>query len=207
MGGAIAVGFRFPNGEVKVQERSTNTIPYWFNNIRLFNFDEDYINKYRSALRDDSHDLPLAPYGYGLILVDYMTNNLLGMQGYTGLGFRDPVHLHPNFCDADDKAVYRELLLQGRISVRRYKDNRTITDEPPFPKEMSIEQLMTIANQLRVSPDYVRFKIDFSPLHIINFGEGSAEECDKFLDKLYDLKFDISDSDLEGWKDYKASFD
>lgn len=94
MGGMVAIAARYTNGEVVKFKTSTNFFDYQMNAPHLIN-EEHFKQKVleHNLLRDDS--LPeeefenydsrksiLAPYDYGIILLDYAKNTILSCNDY-----------------------------------------------------------------------------------------------------------------------------
>ena len=130
MGGVVAVGFRFPDGKIVCQERWTNSMPYWLNDVRIFNGDISHLNEYIKSA--ENHDrIPVAPHGYGLVFVDYISKKFMSMQDYTYFGNIDPISIISKYRD-NDKSRFDSLLREKRIkiSIHKSKDEIIIQDLP-----------------------------------------------------------------------------
>jgi hypothetical protein len=93
MGGAVAFATRFSNGEVGCMDVWTNPLPYLIKTKQvMLDRDEDAVRTHykecREVMERDGtpmhEDAPLAPLGYGLVVLDFKANVLLSMQNYTG---------------------------------------------------------------------------------------------------------------------------
>ena len=99
MGGGIAVTARRANGEILRMCRWTNPLPFFFQNMRFVGGDESHLDEYLEQWHDFMRQAPegdemdremvahdkLAPYWYGLVVIDYQTKKVLSLQGYSAL--------------------------------------------------------------------------------------------------------------------------
>jgi hypothetical protein len=97
MGGMVTIAARYKNGEVIKFKTSTNFFDYQMNSPHLIN--EEYFKQQvleNELLRDkdlaeeefrnyDSRKAILAPYEYGIILLDYANNTFLSCNDYNAL--------------------------------------------------------------------------------------------------------------------------
>ncbi len=158
MGGSVAVGFRFTDGSTFVQERWTNNLPFWFKDAKLYNGDMDHVNRYIRMDQEYPTQVPLAPLGYGLVLVDYLSNHLLSMQHYTRFDLEDPVHmaLITKLSEEDfgyEAVRYKGLLAENRLSMKIYrvvrkKDGHQRIDEVKRLLTGEFSDLLEANNQL-----------------------------------------------------------
>jgi len=103
MGGSIAVTMRTPDGTIHKMCRWTNILGWVVTNLRLAQKDPEHIKKvlkpwqdmradwlkgkpYKYPMTDVyGHYDHLAPYGYGLVVIDMVNDVILSWQGYTNL--------------------------------------------------------------------------------------------------------------------------
>jgi len=79
--------------------RWTNPLPFFFQNMRFVEGDESHLDEYLGQWHDFVLQAPkgddldremvahnkLAPYWYGLVVIDYQTRKVLSLQGYSAL--------------------------------------------------------------------------------------------------------------------------
>lgn len=96
MGGSLMVVIREENGTVHKQERWDSSLCSFVKNVRLFRKDKGYLSRFVESWQEEIefyrvHEggyLPqsyLAPFMYGLVVVDMQQNVILDMQGEVGL--------------------------------------------------------------------------------------------------------------------------
>lgn len=207
MGGSVAVAFRFPDGEIIAQERHTNPLPFWFTHPRLLRGERDFIDRY---IRDANHPdpIPVAPLGYGLVLVDYVSKTLFSMQGYTNLHLLEPVSVMTRArWGGDDEMefgnLHRLLIQENRLRVV----NRVTEEVTPLPAEITdAAGLADHAKTLYANSNgdaYFAYALDSSPLTVIDYTD-EADSARKFLAKLDEIGFPLTDVDREVWKEWIA---
>lgn len=120
MGGQISVGFRFESGEILCFETHTNHLPNWLKTSEvLFDKNESYIREYIAESNDKYPDsftpMPLAPFGYGLLVYDFKGNGLYTRQNYFG-----PAHFFgiDIYGQSGKKESIRKLSETGKLTVR-----------------------------------------------------------------------------------------
>lgn len=116
MGGSVAVTLRDIDGTVHKMCRSTNNMPFYFCNEKLYQKDRDHIARYLdwwhefkakscSTTNKDGESVIsagksldpveafniehgfLAPVDYGLVVIDLMSETILSHQGYTSFDY------------------------------------------------------------------------------------------------------------------------
>ena len=205
MGGSVAVAIRKKSGEVICKEGWTNDTPYWFKNVRMRNGDEEWIDAYLSTLSGDS-DLPLSPEGYGLTVIDFVTNHFLTMQGYCG---------YDNFSELDGfgsmkeemNKVFREQAEAGLLTAKIFLRNEKTPILEYLPAETAMERAKAIYdvlwdrkyNEQEREYSYVSFLIDMKPMIYMHYGDPSTSSCQKFRSKLIELGFNLTIEDEAGW--------
>lgn len=92
MGGTVGFTLRLPDGTERRGTTYTNWTPFFLNNPALFECDEKHLKGLVDTMQKDYDQYPgdrnpyLAPYGYGLIVVDCQKKCLYHCQGYTSYG-------------------------------------------------------------------------------------------------------------------------
>jgi hypothetical protein len=88
MGGAVTVVLREENGKTHVQDRWTNPLPCFVNNIRFVEKSPEHILEYLNNANQETNvnPIPLAPAGYGLVVLDQQENRILSYQDYCSFG-------------------------------------------------------------------------------------------------------------------------
>src|ERR1700744_2030870 len=110
MGGSVAVAIRKRNGEIICRDRWTNSTPFYFKSLRMREGDEAFVQEYLDLAKDkkDAPHVPLAPLGYGLVVIDYVTNHMLSMQGYSSYDQFTELDAFGPIRDTDEKASFQE---------------------------------------------------------------------------------------------------
>ncbi len=106
MGGSIGFSIREKDGTEHRMCRWTNSMPYFINTPKFIHQDPQHLKKYLNtwyemvdsyksgAYKNEQFTMAdvyapypfLAPMGYGLVVVDYKSLNVLHLQGYTSFG-------------------------------------------------------------------------------------------------------------------------
>lgn len=130
MGGVVNVAIRLQDGRAFCQERSTNNMPYWFKNPRMFDGNEDHILGYVNMCANNNWNedryclgLPKSVENseYGLIVWDFKTNVILDNNHYS-----NPTRFHAGLLKTNNDEGFWDLVDSNRIKLRVYTD----TSEP-----------------------------------------------------------------------------
>jgi hypothetical protein len=211
MGGSLTVWFRFRDGSTAAQQRWTNPLPYWMHHPRMFRGDREFVQSYlENSGRVEPQ--PLAPTGYGLVVVDFAANRLLSMQDYTTFGRIHPSYLaDPEWLASREAAQYAALLAEGRL-CRELHGKRTghsphVIERIPVTLS-DVGELCGMARALLKRNAILKgvrwqFGVDTSPLQVEEFGFGSRSEAARMMARLDDLGFHVG-SDAETWNSWMA---
>jgi hypothetical protein len=83
MGGIVSVTIRRSDGKEYRKQRWTNHMPYYISNVKMLREDADHINEYVSYDNYTEKDYGLAPVEYGIVIVDFVTKQIVTKQQYT----------------------------------------------------------------------------------------------------------------------------
>lgn len=229
MGGAVAVTIRHKDGEENRMCLWTNVMPEFINNIRILRYNKKYINdfvynqwqcdvdkkeenKKNKKKAKISYYLKhpyLAPYDYGLIVLDYVTKNILTMQNYTTFGWEGGVflvskHYHERY------QAFEEFLNRDKvIAVQRIQDG---TDNVFEYVQLTSEQVLDTLKEEKAT--YYAYQYDFRPFTITNYQLDlpgrTLDRCviiNRFCCHLMDLGFKLSRKEFNIWKEYRQMYE
>ena len=170
MGGSVGFTIREENGKEHRMCRWTNCTPQYVNNSKFIEKDKTHLDNYLSIWYEmvdeytseeyKTKDLTmsdvyapnpfLAPMGYGLVVVDYQTNTVLHLQGYTGYGTINPASINnaEHSGDFDRIEDFRILATSNKLKTAMSfdeNDELTTIDISKF----SIEELYKICTERR----------------------------------------------------------
>lgn len=183
MGGQINMAFRFADGEACCFDRWTNNV--WpLANLAILDGDEQPVRDYIAMTRNndftvDPHlngrPVRLSTSGYGLILIDFMTQTIIDVNGYTSLfgGFH-AFELRKPMGDPDRDAYFsrryilvRDALASGRAVIRQHwpkgSDHRTVPSVERLTGIESMEKIEKDTDDDRRDNGYAVFSIDVAP--------------------------------------------
>lgn len=218
MGGYVALGFRFADGEVVCYETYTNHLPLWLKSKEVLvdqdeSYIKDYIAKALVEYPDDSFTVvPLAPSNYGLVFYDFKALKIHNRQSYFG-----PM----NFFDVDviSSEVSRERILKfaevGAISVA-YWDPKKNTYANPM-RLNNREEGISFANLLQ-DQTQAYYREAFSGKNVsrascscrlyvdskMRFIDHENDEWLAYMDDLIDDGIDIPKEAQEIWEGWNA---
>lgn len=217
MGGSVSVTIREPNGQEHRMLRWTNSMPWAINSVRMLSEKPDpaHLAQYLKNRNEWDEEGHLAPDGYGLVVVDFVTHTLLSHQGYTTFGRRPAVHLGNDisFCKPrrvrleelrralEDAEEYTECLqLKEWWDAKRIKEigrrqNREFFPEPKL-LQCSFEEMVLVTT--RDDRDYYEFRYDISPFTLLDAASSDTPLRD-VLTGLIAAGFKISPKEQELW--------
>ncbi len=213
MGGTIKVAIRLHDGSVTSDTRWTNNMPTWINSIEMVNDDAEYLRAYAhqpSDHRGDDHTI--APYGYGLVLIDAITHTIYSCNGYSQPGQIIPAKISNHEDDPESVANWKALMDAGRLSaVDGHHPDVPPIILPMVPGRGPVEEAYAL-RELEgdwKSPDrrFYDINIDLSPWRVIDYRE-SREGCELMRLHIKDSGFPFTEADDRAWDEYmKEKFD
>ncbi len=227
MGGNVGFTIREEDGKEHRMCRWTNSTPDFINHSKFIEKDKehlnDYLNTWYEMVEDynGSQELPmsscyvpgacLAPDGYGLIVVDYKTNTLLHLQGYTNYGRLLPSSI--NIATYDESPEAKEKIEDCKKLITTGK----ITKARAFSKELNehfieikdFDQVLLSISE-RFSTDEKRtllcdLIIDMNPWVIKRFDE-DAEGVKNFKNEVLSLGFILTEEENKQWDEFGENF-
>ena len=216
MGGSVGTAFRFANGEVVCLELWTNILPTFLKSKNIIvDKNEDVVRNFiKDEVENESPHISLAPYGYGLIVIDFQKNAFLSMQGYATFNSFSSIEANGK-ADKDRAENFMALVEAGRIeSVRSiFEDNKeTEHHTRMIESREQAEQVLDLARQTVESNPFniktwYNFKIIFEPTMEFHEFEETAEGARKFRQKLIDLDFKLDDEANTSWNDFISEYE
>lgn len=213
MGGTIKVAIRLHDESVVSDTRWTNNMPTWINSIEMVNDDADYLRQYaeqESSHRGDDHTI--APYGYGLVLIDAITHTIYSCNGYSLPGQITPAKIVIHAEDPEAVANWKALMDAGRLSaVDVYHPTVPPILLPMVPGRGPVDEAYAVRQLERDHEDGERrlymINIDLSPWRVLDYHE-SREGCELMRQHIKDSGFPFTEADDRAWDEYmKEKFD
>jgi hypothetical protein len=222
MGGTLAVTIRQANGTINKMARWTNAMPFFICNLKLVKEDpahlQNYLQKfdemradYLAHKDDQKFEFPmsdcygnhvyLAPTGYGLVVVDYQTKQILTMQGYSW------------FESTSLAGFINAIESKEKEEIQQFKDlanAQRLYFQPDFkgskqPIKDFAELQAIVKQQLAIRTVRGLLHFDLSPWKIIRFNE-SAAGLAKFKKTLRELGFVLTKEEQGMWKEYAKAY-
>jgi hypothetical protein len=188
-------------------------MPYWLKDIRIAQKDRAFIDRY-IADAEDPDPQPLAPCGYGLVVVDLKGERILDMQGYCHLGvFGHTDFDWPRENVEDDGLLHEPWLAEGRLRPKRYghwDGSPDVVGEPLKP-DVDVQAFMEAEENAAYAarpggdgPMAFRpvLEIDFSPLTYTRFRHGQVADLKA---EMAALGFTFSAEDEAAWAEFMES--
>jgi len=228
MGGPVAFATRFSNGDVVCMDVWTNPLPYLIKTkaVLLERNEQVVRNHYqecRGVMELDGvtpmhTDVPLAPLGYGLIVLDFKTRSLMSMQNYTsfdnfsdleacGLSDREKYESFLAFCDwgmiemtrrdyalEHEEADLGEVIYQKSAMIENAEEGKKIAE---IVKE-------GLQRRWRGGPrqtTFFRFKIKL-PFEYTVFTEFASRGAKDYRSKLKKLGFELDRPAQKLWREW-----
>jgi hypothetical protein len=228
MGGNLAITIREPNGKEHRMNRWTNPLPFFVNNVRLCDKDPDYLADYLKSwynmLADwekSEHgslkcELPmtacyapypfLAPFSYGLVVIDMMKHVILDLNGYSELGtlhdggVRTELQ-HPASHGLGPKDVpcenLKEFAERGQVvSFNQYKK------KPLDWRGKTFEEIKAFILDPANANKFGKIVLDMSPFKVERFEE-SPEGALKLRERVLELGFKLSKKEEKLWANWR----
>jgi len=237
MGGSVAVTLREPDGTDHRMCRWTNCLPYYVRNLKIVQKDPDHINNFLrqwERMREDyllhkddeqyefpmtpayAHYTLLAPYGYGLVVIDMQKERILDCQGYCSFDSEHGVHL------ANDNSFFPKYDRgdHDRLDAFKYEDEDEenvcyrwaqffnegrITKTTKWDKEkrkiVEVENFTSLTQAADNDVSEYEFHYDYSPFTITKFPEApdGLEEMKRVI--VEELGFVLSEEEEEQWEE------
>lgn len=253
MGGSVKVVVRKENGEILAMRRWTNSLSLLLKEKGCYeSTDSDEFKEYMKAYyemkadyeknkNNENYELNMTsayfdgedydkviPEGYGIVLVDHITKNVISSQGYTGkcetLFFRhrykeiDDLEInvfdHITAFDQDD--LFNRIKKQNFLSVnfpKRYLEYLSVDLEPVSLKGVFTlkefgEKLTELAknaarkNKKILDVGYFELEVDINGFNYLH-----DENIQKAQDKLAEIGFPLTEEELAGWEKFKKRYD
>ena len=235
MGGTVSVTVREEDGTEHRMERWTNALSHFVTNLKLCQKDPKHLKEYLSTWKDFEDDwkknghkfdrdkgnyevfenqmtpcyypaVGLAPVDYGLVVIDFKTNNILSMQGYTSLnvvlgssirmamgGYEDP----------DELDRFKELLYDRRITT--YETVAFgLGGSGTIKEDLTNAKPCQVLNRFKDDGRHVGIEylhVDLSPFTLEDFEE-SAQGALAMKGRLAELGFRYTKKEDKGWLDW-----
>lgn len=224
MGGTIALTVRDKAGKLHKMARWTNTMSNFIGSMGLINEDakhlqdylkvfqgmrEDYLKhkedkKFEFEMSDCYGDhVYLAPTGYGLVVVDYQTHQILTRQGYTrfyeqALASFQLTYNDDQISDPEEHQRFKDLANAGRLTV----EGRRPLDKSKSSKPVRIKdytELKQIADNRNLCLGTI--SLDLAPWKIKRFEETPAG-LKQLKKAVLGLGLKLTKTEEQLWKKY-----
>lgn len=237
MGGTVAVFHRDPDGNERMMHRHTSMLGYAPKSLRFYQKDPEWVRLFNEPwdkMREDMEkngpdgpfdyhmtdcylpeDLytPVAPYGYGLVVLDQVNDVILTSQGYTSFDYISGAGVSIDIQgrvigDTEETRVYtrfKELYDAGRItsaSISTMGGKKNISLHP-YTFDEIIEKISVAFDPDDPSQwEFVLFNVDIYPFKIEEFKESNLEDQRGFMERLGDLDIQLNDCDILAWEEH-----
>ena len=200
MGGGIAVTIREENGTEHRMSAHTNYLPILIDNIRLVHKEDEHLRAYFTEVEREPMTQPLlAPYEYGLVVVDLVENAILSQQGYWEPGiiygiavknWSSGTHYGPR---QDGVRLY-EFYDEGRI--------KQVYDSINPRREVALPGTWEETRQLAKSNPFLDFKLDLSPFRVIRYAPDDPLATVEMKREIQRQGFTLSEAEEARWRRY-----
>lgn len=197
MGGSIKVTVRFAEDRVESQMRWTNTLPYHFRTPKIINDPVQHWRDYLdtpSEYREEGENV-VAPDGYGLVVVDFVTMTVAHANGYSGLVDRVP---STAVMDSEDLADLQWFIdnKRARLNMVDIVGQKAVTTFTPF---QSIDEMETLVAARR--PAYFdMLEYDITPWSVLSFDD-DAKGMSGLKGWLINAGFAIDEVAWKSWRE------
>lgn len=232
MGGKIRVVYRQEDGTVHTRDRWTNRLGHYLKSHRIAEREHDWMMRYfspaermdRHKEKEDTH-LAVSPSGYGIVVVDFMANQLLAVQNYTSIDRISPAEATGEFYrpESREEAIRNFIEMPDhRLHVRRrvfttFQQNTTFEDvhEDPLTQaeahtmaRVLMREYMEQNNIFRERVDTMitpekhiqsDFLIDFSPLDTLLNSDDDATSLVLVRDRMVATGFVFTPGEAKAW--------
>lgn len=143
MGGEVRIVYRQEDGLIHTRNRYTNSMGRFLKSHRVAERDHQHMmeffdnkNRVDQHLDRETTLLMLAPHGYGIVVVDFMANQIMAVQNYTSLQRIAPSEATGAFYRPEHRAECVKFftdMADGRLSIKRrdytvFQQNTTHVD-------------------------------------------------------------------------------
>jgi hypothetical protein len=232
MGGTISVIIKEDENTVHKMHRWTNSFPHFIKNIAFIKKDPKHLKEYLKTWNEMVEDyntnkssgkfklnmtevyVPdsglIAPYEYGILYIDYVSNVIVSCQGYSsvdkidlaGIGIalrqskqdKDWANEVKNYQNLHDQ---KKLKLKSHDSKFNNKKLKSLLEKPDFLKTISeLQDKRESFNEIFG----LYFELDLSPFKVYSFADTKAG-FKKTYEKISSF-IDLSKEDEKAWKKY-----
>lgn len=213
MGGSISVVIRKSDGFTHKLTGWTNVMPYITNTPYILDENHpNFVEFIEDYEQEDDHNR-LSPYGYGLIVIDYKTKNILQFDSYYTIGeifwasIENDIVYAKRFPDQENdyRNHYNNFCLFAKEKrVKKFliwdKKNKKYAEYPTNELNGDLyENALKKAIQDAVKKDLdFRLVYDLSPFHVQKFTILSDMK-----QKLVELGFMFTEQEEKDWTDYE----
>lgn len=234
MGGHVAVTVRLSPQEEYRMTWGTNGLYLIRDREFLEQSGEYWAERLKAWRTNDELTGELAPFGYGFVLVDFVTRRILSLQGYTSVGRYNLVHLHNGPEDFDwlvdliahDKVQHVRALQRvndpaspyGRRIDRRTFPLATYGDTP----EKQVTQMLALfehwflgnrhqppappSSDVHAAWQPEDVVMNFAPFSLMENQGTSHEEWVAAYQAVRDMGFVLSAEEEEQWQTWLAHY-
>jgi hypothetical protein len=204
MGGTLSIVIREKNDTVHKIDGWTNSSPYFINCYDFFknpetNLQEFLINHTKKDFKGFN-----APYGYGLLLIDYKTKTLLNLQGYTSYGKINLVEISLAMNGSVDESSLENIKKMYDanmfIELEEYDRTQDKMIRKPLPANWKFKKICNLSKNKIAS-----LIIDTKPWKFKRFEESEEGvlELKKAVEKL---GFTFTELEEKIWKEFQKDF-
>ena len=229
MGGAVAVTIRVDEETEYRMARWTNGLPWFIIHPGLYGKSTTHLHEYLSPWLDmrsdyeankDTGDFKhpmtgsyhpyyaLAPYDYGLVVIDFVTDSILSCQGYCSIDTlyeaSIKMHLHNTFgVDFHEAAkVYSQMVLDRRLYRQKLtfgKEGGVDIEKESLVREKDLPSLLK--NKMPRDVFRYRYRVDLSPFNVFVYEDHGSEPLREMRAKLLELGFRLTSEDESRWQE------
>jgi hypothetical protein len=235
MGGSVAFMLRDRDGEEHRMCRWTNTMPYFVKNVRLVRKNRPHLAKWVKTWTDmyedytsgaNKHNMSkvyashpyLAPYSYGLVVVDCIKNKIISCQDYTSFDTFFSISCKVDMDQEGEESFYkynrergpnqafllREFFMLDKIlRVERWnnkKEEYEVWDT--FKEEVgSAEDLLRCLKDRKMT-DSLNFYLNLHPFELVDLGRPTKDNLGELKKQVLDLGFKLSKKEEKLWDDF-----
>jgi hypothetical protein len=217
MGGLVNTSIRFKDGEILNNLVYTSAITHIVSSSVFLSQDKAAIKKMLKELKSCSWDGKrfnnIAPYQYGLLVVDFQNDVIIDMQNYCELGqYVGRVYFPKEDKDFDEFVKSKDYIFSDfSLVVDLFLNNNVIsyTDYDVANKAQSMklyeQEFKTVQD---VKNHLLKLDTDFLPLYLdyksyLNIQVIEDNDIYAFLNFLEVMDYPIKEKDIALFKDYK----
>lgn len=233
MGGTIRVILREEDGKINNMFRWTNSFPAFLKSTKFINKDKEHLNNYMASyfeMKEDwekNHesgnfefnmtsvyfptDDSISPCDYGILVIDYMTETVVSMQGYSCpfniygnelISIFDEkkreLNIKSNCTSKEELEDYQKMIDEGIIgSCLEFKDEIGKWVERKIEKH----EIPLLIEKYKNNIFALKFVINISPWKTFHFQE-NKEDAIKAKEKIAELGFKYNEEDDRLWEEF-----